>query len=257
MNLVPATNSNTSVLVVSCDAYSDLWRPFFTLFFRYWPDCPYPVYLCANHLSYPDTRVTTLLTGPDTSWSSNLKWCLEGLPKDYLILFQEDFLLIKPVDTDMIKKLVLCCEQREAACLRIFPSPPPDRNIDDELQVGEISKGAAYRVSLQTAIWEKTVLYDLLIDGESPWDLENIGSGRSNALDKPFLSISIKERSRWPLDYFSTAVVQGKWVRQAVDLCTREGIVIDKSRRKTETEWSRVMRTCLVKLVHIKKMLPR
>ena len=34
---------DVSVLVMSCDAYSDIWEAFNTLFKRYW-DCPYKVY---------------------------------------------------------------------------------------------------------------------------------------------------------------------------------------------------------------------
>jgi len=45
---VCADRANCSILIPSCDKYSDLWRPFFTLFWRHWPDCPFPVYLGSN-----------------------------------------------------------------------------------------------------------------------------------------------------------------------------------------------------------------
>ena len=34
-----------AILIVSCDKYSDLWDPFFKLFFKFWPDCPFNIYL--------------------------------------------------------------------------------------------------------------------------------------------------------------------------------------------------------------------
>ncbi len=179
--------NDISVLVVSCDEYDDLWTPFFTLFFRYWPDCPYSVYLCANATFYEDPRVTTLLIGADTSWSSNLKRCLERFPAKYIILLQEDFLFTKLVDTRRICELVDYSRTRRAACLRLFPSPPPEKTMTDNPGVGEILRGAAYRVSLQSAIWEKAALYELLEEGESPWDLEDFGSKRSDLSDRLFL----------------------------------------------------------------------
>ncbi|MGD0661898.1 MAG: hypothetical protein ABSD38_27885 [Syntrophorhabdales bacterium] len=239
---------DTSILVVSCDKYRDLWAPFFTLFFRYWSDCPYQVYLCSNETGCEDERVKTILTGPDLSWSANLKRCLEKLPTAYFILFQEDFLLTKIVDTGRIRALVAYLQRHRAACLRLMPFPPPETMIEDSLMVGEISKGALYRVSLQTAIWEKDVLYGLLREGESPWDLESDGSVRSNAIDKPFLSICGKNRETWPLDYFGTAVVQGKWVRQAVALCAREGITVDKTKRAIESRIGLFVRQWLSRL---------
>jgi hypothetical protein len=252
---VAAEGVDTSVLVVSCDKYRDLWVPFFTLFFKYWPDCPYQVYLCANEMCYEDERVQTILTGPDKSWSSNLMRCFEKLTKDYVILFQEDFLFTKPVDTERIRDLALYLKDRHAACLRLMPCPPPETIVDYKLKVGEISKGAPYRVSLQSAIWNKSVLYELLKDGESPWDLENIGSIRSNALDKPFLSVAGQNRTAWPLDYFSTAVVQGKWVREAVDICRREAIPVDKTQRPIESRLSPLQRKVMANLRRIKRRL--
>jgi len=244
--------ADTSVLVVSCDKYHDLWVPFFTLFFRYWPDCPYPVYLCSNEKTHEDEGVQTLLTGPDLSWSTTLKRCLERLPTPYLILFQEDFLFTKKVDTQRVGALVSCLRNQEAACLRLYPSPPPDRPTQEDPEVGEIATGAAYRVSLQAAIWDKAVLYGLLKDGESPWDLEYAGSERSNSIPRRFLSISGGNRERWPLDYFSTAVVQGKWVREAVALCAREGIRVDETSRAIESAIEPLCRKCLAFLRALK-----
>jgi len=40
---------DTCVLIASCDAYSDAWAPFFALMKKYWPDCPYPIYLISNY----------------------------------------------------------------------------------------------------------------------------------------------------------------------------------------------------------------
>jgi hypothetical protein len=245
--------TDTCILVVSCDNYRDLWMPFFTLFFRYWPDCPYQVYLCSNEIGYDDQRVRTILVGPDRSWSSNLKRCFERLPAEYCILLQEDFLFTKRVDTEKVRNLVLYLQREGGACLRLMPSPPPETLIDAELKVGEISKGAAYRVSLQAAIWDKSVLYELLREGESPWEIEDIGSTRSNSLARPFLSISKDERETWPLDYFSTAVVQGKWVRQAVALCAREGIRVDKTQRAIESRLGTLQRKLLANLRQIKR----
>ena len=36
------------ILVVSCDKYADCWTPFSDCMRKFWPDCPYPVYLCTE-----------------------------------------------------------------------------------------------------------------------------------------------------------------------------------------------------------------
>ena len=73
---VSDTPLSLAILICSCDAYADVWDPFFTLFFRHWPDCPWPIYLIANHRRYPDDRVNTLLLGDDKDWSTNILRCI-------------------------------------------------------------------------------------------------------------------------------------------------------------------------------------
>ncbi len=46
--------SEVTVLINSCDAYSDLWEPFFKLFSIYWPDCPYEIVLNTEYKRCPD-----------------------------------------------------------------------------------------------------------------------------------------------------------------------------------------------------------
>jgi hypothetical protein len=220
---------STALLVVSCDAYRDLWEPFFTLLFRYWADCPFRIYLGSNYATYPDRRVTALTVGEDRDWSSNLLQMLEGIPAGGVLLLQEDFLIDRPVQTERVNRLIGYADEKQAACLRLMPIPGPDAFCADNPEVGEIGKGAAYRVSLQAAWWRKEALAAIAHAGESPWQFEHRGSHRSGALSTPFLSL--REGIEFPLDYFTTAVFRGYWEPGALDLCRRENIPVDLKSR--------------------------
>lgn len=219
------------ILISSCDRYSDLWDPFFTLFFKHWPDCPYPVYLSANNLEYDRQGVKTINIGDDTDWSSGFRKTLEKISQPYVIVLMEDYLLTGSVDTAMVDRLTDYMESKKVACLRLFPCPGPDLPCLDNQEIGEISKGSAYRLSLQAAIWEKKILMELLREGESAWELELNGTKRTNDLDLPFLSI----KGLSPIPYYCTAVVKGKWVKEAVELCKKEGIKVDLKKRPVQT----------------------
>ena len=39
-------NSKCTIIVSSCDSYSDLWIPYLNLLKLYWPNCPYKINLC-------------------------------------------------------------------------------------------------------------------------------------------------------------------------------------------------------------------
>lgn len=235
------TLNSTSIVVSSCDKFQDVWNPFFTLFFRYWPDCPFPIFLIANRLSYPDDRVKTILTDEDRGWAANLRLVLDKVPTPYVLYLQEDYLLEGKADTATILALAAYLSQHRAGCLRLYPSPGPDLPCADNNHLGVISKTAPYRVSLQAALWDKEVLRSLLVDGESGWDMEIKGTERSRSQDVPFFSVkrdpATDQVTNLALPYFCTAIVRGRWVRQAVKLCQSEGLIIDARRRPIETAW--------------------
>lgn len=218
--------NNCVVIVSSCDIYSDAWKPFFTLFFRYWPDCPYSIYLISNYKEYGDSRVIPIRVGEDKKWATNMKIALETIECSHVIYLQEDYFLQSRVDTEYVKKLVYYAERNNVSCLRLFPSPSPDIFFENSLNLGKISENAAYRVSLQAALWRSQDLKDLICEGESGWDMEYNGTLRSIGKDL-FLGVNNPV-----LNYLtSTGIIKGKWTVEAVKLCKKEGIEIDLSRR--------------------------
>jgi len=240
------SDCSVAVLISSCDAYEDLWTPYFTLFFRYWPDCPFPIYLIANDLVYPNKRVTTIRLGADHGWSTNTRLVLEQLKYPYIIYAHEDFLLNRSVCNTRIMRLLAYMRQRNAGYLRLYPCPGPDEVCVDNPEVGEIHKGSDYRTSLQMAIWKREVMITLLVDGENPWQMERNGSIRSNRLDVPFLSAVRDARTSKvvdpPISYFCTAIYKGLWMRKAIKFCAKECVPVNLTRRGTETIYHDIRR---------------
>jgi len=229
-------NENIAVLIISCDKYCDLWKPFFTLFFRYWTDCPFQLYLVTNHLCYNDRRVTCITVGDDHDWSSSLRKALKIIPSRFLIILLEDYLLNAAVDTHRILEYVKYMGSKHATCLQLFRFSPiigPVRPSDDHPDIGYLDRGTPYRVSLQAAIWDKQDIDRLLQDGESAWQFEMEGTVRSALLDTPFLSLISWKKC--PIPYFTTAVIGGKWQREAVKFCKRENVTVDLSVRGQRT----------------------
>ena len=53
----------SAVLILSCDKYADIWTTFFAFFFKYWPDCPFTIYLASNEKQFEHDRVVTIRKG--------------------------------------------------------------------------------------------------------------------------------------------------------------------------------------------------
>lgn len=229
------TTKSCCILISSFDGYNDAWEPFFHLLFKYWKDCPYEIYFVSNTISFKNPLVHNILIGKDLGYATNLINVLKQINHKYFIYFQEDYFLDKPVQTGFVSRLINIAEELDVACLRLYPSPGPDMpcmHYPDLL--GEISKNAKYRLSLQTAIWNKEEFEKLLVSGETGWEMEFYGSLRSLKVKKPFLSLkrdSNEEIGNIPISYLATGIVKGKWKKRAIDFLKNEGIFIDHKKR--------------------------
>ncbi len=221
-------SNSCSVVVSSCDGFEDAWQPFFRLFFKYWPDCPFPVYLITNGKRYDDERVRTIAISPDRKWSSNLKETLRQIDTQYVIYFQEDYFLNKKIDTATIISLVSYAQKTNLACLRLFPSPGPNTSYSEFPNLGKISDDAPYRISTQTALWNKEYLDGILVDGETGWDFEL----KTHSDQNRRLFLSVKK----PVIQYvkSTGIKKGRWTFDAIQLFKKEGIDISTSQRLSE-----------------------
>lgn len=218
--------NKTVVLMVTCHRFKQTWDPFFKLFKKYWPDCPYKLIMVTDVGSYPGIEVIQM--GSDVSWCSNLLNALKQISADRLIIFQDDFLLTAPADTDSVRRLVKYSMDNEIDYLRMCPCPGPTSKWKDDF-LGVISINEPTRVSLQLSIWNPTLITNLMRENESAWDLEREGAARSRSCKSPFLSLwrQSDDAPGGPILYFITAVTRGVWEKGALELLKREGISME------------------------------
>lgn len=215
-----------AILVVSCDNYSDLWEPFFKLFWRFWPDCPFKVYLLSNNKKADIPGVDNLFVGDDVSWSDNLKIALKQIHEEYLLMFIDDLFLFDYVKSNKVNKVLEWMSKSCANYVRMNPTQKPDKPFNEV--VGIVSKGTIYRASTVMSVWKKSILQELLKSGENAWEFEVYGTIRSDRYDGFY--------STWE-DFFPVVngVIKGKWQRSAVRKLKSLGINIDLAKRDIMT----------------------
>lgn len=244
-----------SIFIASCDLYSDVWHPFFTLFFKYWSDCPYDIYLCSNFFRYDHERVNTICIGEEPAWSLKVKQVLKQIPTDYILYLQEDYLLTGRVDTGRVEQLFTFMKKRDGAYLRLRPTPPAHHPLPDNPDVGVLTPGTDYMTCTQAPIWKRETFYQLLNDNESIWDFEKKSPARAHSIEGEFLSV-VRDVP-CPIPYFCTAVVKGIWLRDAVHLCKKEGIKIVSLRRREGYFEEKFRKHFFPELIKFKKKLGR
>jgi len=213
----------TAVLMITCKRYKQVWMPFWTLFNKYWPDCPYRVAMGTDFDQYDG--IETIEIGRDLGWSDNCIYLLNQLTEDRVILFFEDFLPIDTFNTDRIRRLVRHSFDYNIGCLRLAPCPGPTAPWPYTSSLGILQPHDAYRLSLQTALWDRRLLLQLLKSGENGWDTEIKGTARASKRPEHFVSVW---RGESPIPYYITAVVKGTWEDGAIELLKKEGVSLDK-----------------------------
>ncbi len=205
-DLRKASEPEVAVVVLSCDAYSDLWPVFFDTFFRFWPDCPYRVYLASNKKQYPDQRVISVLSGDDTDWSSSVRRSVTQIDEPYLFFLYDDAFFNSQVDNEKVISQFQWVFDNNADYLRLRPYPKPDSGVDVER--GILLPNALYRTSCYVSIWKKEVFLQLLVDGESAWAFEMQGTKRSGQYQ---FYATYREYFR-----YIHGVERGLWLRKAI-----------------------------------------
>lgn len=228
--LEPVTGE-LSIAVMSCDAYGDLWPHFFHFFEKYWPDCPFRVFLCTNHKNFEHGSVRVIRVGDDLSWGHTIKQFMLQVPTPFVLIFQEDFFLTRRVRTEEVLDYFRILKELHGIYLRLRADSPPDTPVRGFPQIGRIEPGAPYRVSNQASIWNREEFLSLLREGETAWDMESRGSRRSDTLVDGFYG------ARRPAFFYPvTGVVKrGKWIRKWVRVCTKEGLKVDLGARPMMT----------------------
>lgn len=220
------------VLVNSCAAYSDAWKPFCELFNRYWEDCPFPKrFISSGSGETPGFEFEPI---NDLGWVFNLKSAVERDRNPTVLVLQEDFFLCQQVDTAWLQACDEWLPGSAYDCCRLYPCPGGDGETVWR-NVAKCSPLQPYRISCQATLWKRERLLEccqrVLRRGGSPYDFEIKGTESCGDFNVCAVIRDDEHREQWPFSYLSTAIVRGKWLRGALDWCEKVGVQVDTSRR--------------------------
>ncbi len=231
-----------TILVNTSDGFEDCWAPFFELFARYWPDCPYPIVLNtetrAPRFDALPVRCAQVALGEARrlSWSECLARCLDGIATPFVLYLQEDYFLEAPVQQQYIETFLDELRGGRADVVRLMecggsgPWHPTAHPL-----LWEVDPHAQYRIALQAALWRRSTLRTQLRRHESPWQLEVFGSARARRRGDRVLCVNrdrFHGEGREVIPYRPTGVVKGQWERDIVEpLFARHQIAVDFSQR--------------------------
>ena len=171
----------TAVLVNTCQKYHYIVPCFLGLLNRYWHNISFPIYVSTTgtgseleeHKRIKDFRIINTEIDPGVLQAK--LYGIEKIPEKLIILLQEDFLIERYVDDDLLKKIErIMTEREDIGCIRLMPSPQGTGITHHfyDVKLVEIKKDAMYSFSFQVAIWRKSFLVKVMKDflGIKKWE---------------------------------------------------------------------------------------
>jgi hypothetical protein len=219
----------TAIVISSCDAFSDCWQPMIYSLKKFWNDCPFPIYIINNHQTISDTNILTLNVGNDKLFASNLKFALNQLAYENIIYFQEDYFLTNYVDTAAVQLHIDYSTKNNIDFLKIHSN---DFLVRDHLRIDnsiycENPIDVRYSLNTSVAIWKKSTLEMLCVEGYSGWDWERKiipFINKNNITIKSEILHSSVSVTEGITTISGGAVAKGRWTRSGKSFLINNGL---------------------------------
>lgn len=190
-----------SLLVHTCDSYSNFWAGMlFGLDFN-WDFEKIPVYWASEEISIhqhyfqcrgvlykPNPTIRQILTGKTdkNGFSTRMINALKKIQTKWVIYIQEDMWMLSQIPNNVLSELILFANTKNVDSIKIHTKLGYYENYQLEntnyfinnIRLQKYSQGNNFLHSHNATIWNREYLLNHLVDGEDPWVNEVNGSKR-------------------------------------------------------------------------------
>ena len=160
-----------SVLISSCDKFSDLWDENIKAYRKYWKENPCDTYLVTDKAStWNKPGIRLIAAEGQNDFPLRIKYALESITTPYVLVTLDDYFLIEPVENEKISYLLERMEKENIHYLSLY-----NRRVTREHQYHPLEKlfpidlQKKYALTLYPAIWDIAFLKSTIQDDLSPW----------------------------------------------------------------------------------------
>jgi len=164
-----------AIIITTCDAYRDCWKPMIKSLDSNWSDCEYSRYIITNYAEDSTIPNTTFVkVGDDKrSWCTLALKGLEQIDAEYVIFFQEDYWLGKQVNNEAIKSHIDYMDNNGLDYLKLSKDFPRDKYRIGSTNYCLNPINERYTLNTAIAIWRKSTFQKFILqDGWDGWKFE-------------------------------------------------------------------------------------
>lgn len=167
-----------SVIISTCDKFSDLWEAHILLLNQNWADRNVETFLVTDK---PTNRVfenvTIIAAGEGTEITERLRAVLPLIKTEYILFTLDDYFLTKTIDTRAIDEDIRIMEKHKIDYMRLFVMTMKSlkNRKAEEIEPGIFllnNDAGDYIVSLYAGIWRKDFMSKTLTKTLNAWQYE-------------------------------------------------------------------------------------
>lgn len=243
-------DNKCTILINSCDAFSDVWDLFFKSLEINWPTCKYKIVLNTETKKYNKYNVKTINFEHrliNNSWGNRYKHVLKQIDTPYVIPILDDFVLKDRFLGDtLIEKCIDWLDNYSDIAVFYFR-----KHLYALNQVTEfpnfclLPSKCDYKLTTGIGIWRKTILNKTLCGYESPWEWEINRSKRVWKFNERFYAMIKDEPPIFNFPY-GGVIRRGLWNLEAKELSEKYDVAINFSNRgfMDENDPFRIKKNC-------------
>ncbi len=168
-------SKNMTMLILSCDKFSDLWDGNVKLLEQNWPDRDMETYIVTDASTDKEYRdIKIIAAGTDREWSERLAFALQSVKTDYVFITLDDYFLVEKVNNSSIVALTDMMDEESIDYVRLFKRPK--RATREELPgytgVKRVDITCNYSVNLYSGIWKKEFIEYCVKKPLNAWEFE-------------------------------------------------------------------------------------
>lgn len=166
-------NDRLTLLIHSCDRYSDLWEAHAELLRQNWADRRVRTLLVSDQPSKMRLEGIELhFAGEGAELSERTAYALGLIHTPYILITLEDYFPIYKIDTARIERLLDIMDAEHLDYIRLFPDPNSLKRFRGYDQLYEISLDTNYQVNLRQGIWRKSFVEKTIGERRNAWEYE-------------------------------------------------------------------------------------
>ena len=169
-------NPEFTIIISTCNKFSDIWDIQCSLIERNWSDRKArTILLTDSPTDYEYENVEVISAGKGLDMVDRLRCVVSTIETKYVFITLDDYFLVKQAQTERINELIQIMKKENLDYMRLYryPRSRKTRQLECDKNIRLLSFDKRYDVNLYPGIWKKEFLEKTLsVSGQNAWEYE-------------------------------------------------------------------------------------